>query len=589
MRSRPSKIHSFLSFSAFLAALHVWPTAGLNGTCQPTLCLQGYSCDDWANAGYYSCYILENNGCDCSDCQCTGGLEGVVTTAAGSSGSADGTGTNAEFSYPYGLEVTRTGRTVYIADKSNHLIREMQEPRYITNFSEYVVNTTAGNGTAGDADGPAEMSMFNNPIDVEVTQDGSILFVVDESNHKIRRINITSMEVTTVAGNGTDGYTDGTGTEALFNKPAAMKLTQDDTRAYVADQKNNRIRCLVIAASAVTTLAGGTSPDALDGTGTEARFNSPLGITASADGNLVYVADTRNHLIRQIVVESRAVTTIAGKSGDSSGSADGTGAAAEFSFPVQLEVLSDGDTLYVTDGLNNLLRRIYISSRRVTTVAGSETGYVDGTGDSAEFYQPSGLTVSPDDSLVYVSDFYNHAIRRVKITSAANTRCFDDAFTSTSTSSPATLPPPPPPPAPPPALNPSPSPPPPSPPPPPFPPPPPSPPPPPGFPLPPSTSSSSAWYEDSELIAYVSAGGGVAVLLVAIAACLCWRTRNREEQEASTPVPEMSSLAMTNPVDLEDYFSDNQQEASDLQDIQLMELVRQHREKDDDHVEVENC
>jgi hypothetical protein len=105
-----------------------------------------------------------------------------------------------------------------------------------------------------------------------------------------------STVVTTLAGTGSNGYANGTGTSASFDKPAG--ITTDGTNLYVAEKDTNLIRQIVISTGVVTTLAGTRSSGFANGTGTSASFYSPLGITT--DGTNLYVADTNNHLIRQI-------------------------------------------------------------------------------------------------------------------------------------------------------------------------------------------------------------------------------------------------------------------------------------------------
>jgi len=151
--------------------------------------------------------------------------------------------------------------------------------------------------------------------------------------------------VTTVAGTGSitvgTGAANGTGTSASFNYPYG--ITTDGTNLYVADSCNHLIRKIVISTGAVTTLAGTGSSGSADGTGTSASFYFPIGITT--DGTNLYVADKGNHLIRKIAISTGAVTTLAGTG--SSGSANGTGTSASFNGPVG--ITTDGTNLYVVD------------------------------------------------------------------------------------------------------------------------------------------------------------------------------------------------------------------------------------------------
>ncbi len=163
-----------------------------------------------------------------------------------------------------------------------------------------------------------------------------------------------STVVTTVAGTGSSGSADNTtGTSASFNKPYG--IITDGTNLYVADRSNHLIRKIVISTGAVTTVAGTGSSGSANGTGTSASFYQPNRITT--DGTNLYVAEYGNHLIRQIVISTGVVTTVAGIAGDADGgSANGTGTSASFSFPYG--ITTDGTNLYVADMSNNLIRQI---------------------------------------------------------------------------------------------------------------------------------------------------------------------------------------------------------------------------------------
>ncbi|SVC59026.1 uncharacterized protein METZ01_LOCUS311880, partial [marine metagenome] len=225
-------------------------------------------------------------------------------------------------------------------------------------------------------------------------------------------------------GSGSTGSTNATGTSASFNYP--RDITTDGTNLYVADYNNHTIRKIVISTGAVTTLAGSAgSSGSTNATGTSARFKYPRGITT--DGTNLYVADADNHLIRKIVISTGAVTTLAGSG--SSGSTDGTGTSAKFNSP--RGITTDGQNLYVGDYSNNKIRKIVISTGAVTTLAGSgSSGSTDGTGTSASFYNPSGITSYGTN--LYVGDYSNHKIRKIAlrgtVTADVALRNIDDDF-----------------------------------------------------------------------------------------------------------------------------------------------------------------
>jgi len=322
-------------------------------------------------------------------------LSAAVTTlagTAGSSGSADGTGTAATFNQPY--DGTVDNGNLYVTDFGNHLIRKIV-------ISSGVVTTLAGTGSSGSADGTGTAASFYSPGGI--TSDGTNLFVAGINNHIIRKIVISSGVVTTFAGTGSTGSSDGTGTAASFNFP--FGITNDGTNLFVVDAQNHLIRKIVISSGVVTTFAGTGSRGSADGTGTAASFNFPQGITN--DGTNLFVADVGNHLIRKIVISSGVVTTIAGTG--SAGNADGTGTAASFNAP---GITNDGTNLFVADRRNNTIRKVVISTGVVTTFAGTgSAGSADGTGTAASFNYPQSIT--HDGTSLFVMDLSNHTIRKI--------------------------------------------------------------------------------------------------------------------------------------------------------------------------------
>jgi hypothetical protein len=325
-------------------------------------------------------------------------LSKVVTRfagTAGTSGSSNGTGTAASLNMPVGI--TTDGTNLYVADRANHLIRKIV-------ISTGVVTTVAGTGSSGSVDGTGTGASLNQPIGI--TTDGTNLYVVDGANHLIRKIVISTGVVTKVAGTGSSGSADGTGTAASFNSPVG--ITTDGTNLYVADYANEIIRKIVIATGVVTTVAGtALNQGNKNDTGADAEFNGPRGITT--DGTNLYVADAVNHLIRKIVISTGVVSTVAGTG--SSGSSNGTGTSASFNEPSG--ITTDGTNLYVGDGENHLIRQIVISTGVVTTVAGTgSSGSVDGTGTGASISRPYAVTTDGTD--LYVSEFTNHLIRKIE-------------------------------------------------------------------------------------------------------------------------------------------------------------------------------
>jgi sugar lactone lactonase YvrE len=268
---------------------------------------------------------------------------GVVSTIAGdgTAGFADGNGNMAKFNYAFGVATDALGN-IYVADGVNNRIRKITP--------SLVVSTLAGSGTAGFADGTGSIAQFNGPVAVATDLQGNV-YVSDANNHRIRKINAAGV-VSTIAGSGSAGFTDGNGNAAQFHYPNGI-ATDAQANIYVADNYNYRIR-KITPAGLVSTLAGNGEPGLVDGNGNTSQFNNPCGVAIDKLGN-IYVTDYSNNCIRMIT-PSGAVSTLAGTA--IAGFANGSGSAAKFAFPEGIAIDAQGN-IYVDD-IDDVIRLITV-------------------------------------------------------------------------------------------------------------------------------------------------------------------------------------------------------------------------------------
>lgn len=322
------------------------------------------------------------------------------------------------------------------------------------------VTTFAGNGTPGYMDANGTSAEFYNPLGMATDAAGNI-YVADAFNNRIRKITPDGT-VSTFAGNGTAGYTDGNAlTEAEFYYPQGLAFDATGN-LYVADYGNNVIR-KITPAGVVSTFAGNGTAGYVNGAAlTAAEFSGPSGIAFDKSGNLI-IADRNNNIIRKVNT-SASVSSVAGT--QLAGFLDATvnptnGVYGAFSQPNGIAIDLTSGNIYVADLGNNAIRQI-TPGNVISTVAGgpqqesvigfpaaitidaqsnlfiadesgrvieltankvlyplagtaNTNGYVDDSGLLAQFSTPQGITVDKSGN-VFVSDFNNNRIRKVVIT-----------------------------------------------------------------------------------------------------------------------------------------------------------------------------
>ena len=267
----------------------------------------------------------------------------MVAGEIGGFGLADDTGAAARFYDPLGLAAEGAGN-LYVADTQSHTIRKVM-------VSTGAVTTLAGTADmSGSADGTGAAARFNNPYGMAL--DGADhLYVADTNNHTVRKVALSSGAVTTVAGTpGVAGGIDGTDAAARFNYPASV-VADGIGNLYIADFGSHTIRKVDVNTGTVTTVAGTAGlSGSTDGTGAGARFYAPSGVAADGAGHL-YVTDSANHTIRKIDLANASVTTIAGVAGQTGVK---LGLPGRLNIPRGIAALPTGE-IFVTEERENAI------------------------------------------------------------------------------------------------------------------------------------------------------------------------------------------------------------------------------------------
>ncbi|HEY3323559.1 MAG TPA: PKD domain-containing protein [Planctomycetota bacterium] len=330
------------------------------------------------------------------------GTVSTIAGVAGQSGSVDGPGIEARFSYPKGLACDSSGN-LYVADSVNYTIRKITPDGLVTTFAGSAGNTGIDDGT-GDA------ARFEQPTGLAVDSAGTV-YVADYS--RVRKIT-PGGQVTTLAGQWNAGSAsndiciiEGTGSAARFRQVADIAVAGGGY-LYVTDCSANCV--FKVTSGGMATIIAGADDGAggSDGTGNAAHFYYPTGVVADAVGN-VYTTEL-NCTVRKITPDG-VITTVAGLAG-LDGSADGTGADARFAGPTGLALDSSGN-IYVADQNNHTIRKV-TPAGVVTTFAGQAgvRGHADGNASEAQFNYPTGIAIDRDEN-IYIAEASGNTIRMI--------------------------------------------------------------------------------------------------------------------------------------------------------------------------------
>ena len=347
---------------------------------------------------------------------------GIINTVAGNSsygsGGDGGQATAAQLSFPEGVLVDGSG-DLFIADTGNSQIREV-------NPSTHVITTFEG-GDGGlvytNDNGPATDAILANPDGVAVDSQGDI-FIADEYFNAIREVNAQTGIMTTIAGNGTYGYTGdgGQATSAELGDPAGLAIEGNDL--FIADAGNNVIREVNLTTGVITTVAGnGTYGGSGDGgLATNAELSSPMGVAVDSSGN-IYIADVYDNEIRKVDATTHDISTIAGNGTYGDSGDGGKATAAELSDPSGI-ALDGAGNLFIADTDNDVIREVNLTTGVITTIAGvADDNNYSGDGGlptAAALDGPSDVAVDSAGN-VYVADTYNNVVREVSTSTGSQT------------------------------------------------------------------------------------------------------------------------------------------------------------------------
>ena len=313
------------------------------------------------------------------------------------------------FNAPNCLEFDCKGH-LFISDSKNNKVKVLNKTGEVVTYT--------GTREPGHRDGNKLLAEYMLPSGLAFNTAGD-LFIADTLNNVIRKVDILTGEVSTVAGQvGVEGYEDGDLLSATFQQPYGLAFNSNDI-LYVTDSVNCVIRAINFTTGKVTTAVGSAANaySRVDGPSDIAGFNFPTAIIVDSMDNL-YIADTDNNVIRFVNMFMRVVSTFAG-----------TGVAGYYNAPVSSGVpsrllstferpyglaLDNNNNLYISDCTNDVIRKVNRFNEAVTTYAGSgDVGLIDGPAIYAKFTTPRGLVVR--GNYLYVADTGNHCIRRIDI------------------------------------------------------------------------------------------------------------------------------------------------------------------------------
>ena len=321
--------------------------------------------------------------------------------------SGDGSpGVRAEVANPYGVQIGPDG-ALYICDIDNHRVRQLD-------LKSGEISTVAGNGKEGYSGdgGPALEASLNQPYEVRFDGDGNMFFV-EMPNHVVRRVDAKTKTISTVAGTGERGFSGdgGPATKAQLNQPHSIELDGKGF-LYIADIGNHRVRRVDLASGIIETFGGmGEQAPTRSGAKLESTpLNGPRAIAFDKQGDM-FLALREGNAVYRVDMKAGTIHHIAG-TGERGYSGDGGSAKmARLSGPKGIAVGPNGG-VYIADTESHTIRRIDLNTGTIRTVVGDGTVHDGPDGDPLRcgLARPHGVFVDAKGT-VYIGDSENHRVR----------------------------------------------------------------------------------------------------------------------------------------------------------------------------------
>jgi sugar lactone lactonase YvrE/thiol-disulfide isomerase/thioredoxin len=308
-------------------------------------------------------------------------------------------------SYP-GKVLAEDGR-LWVSDTGHNRILEV-DPATGDVLAAY------GSGEQGDTDGVGTQAAFNAPQGLALDDD--VLYVADTNNHLIRAIDLTTGQVATIAGTGSQGWPPATGTATSIALSTPWDVLSSEGILYIANAGTHQIWALDLSTGVVGPRIGSAREGTTNGSFQDAELAQPSGLALDAE-NRLFFADSESSSIRVGDLETSTASLVVG--GDANlfefGDTDGTGNEARLQHPLGVAV--GGGTLYVADTYNSKIKRVDTATLSITSWLGEASGWADGT--SPLFDEPGGLSL--DGRVLYVADTNNHVVRMIDLDTSLTT------------------------------------------------------------------------------------------------------------------------------------------------------------------------